>query len=100
MTELWWKALWQSPMAAEFLDVDVHQLYILAELEDQWWWTKDVNAAKELRMHRSAFGLTPVDRRRLQWEMGKPDDEPEMDNTPPPQDETNILQFLAGKKLA
>jgi len=57
-------------MAAEFLRADVHGLYILAELVDAFWTDpEDLKLAAEIRQHRMAFGLTPIDRRRLQWEV-------------------------------
>ena len=70
MTRAWWKDTWRSPMAAEFLRADVHGLYILAELVDAFWTDpEDLKLAAEIRQHRMAFGLTPIDRRRLQWEV-------------------------------
>lgn len=66
-----WADVWASPMAKEYHPSDFHQLVILALL------THDVhtaetptarrNAAAELRHHRASFGLTPYDRRRLEW---------------------------------
>lgn len=69
----WWESVWHSPMANEFLDSDVHSLLTLAELEDEFHKTTDVRTrlelVKEIRLQRQAFGLTPIDRRRLQWEV-------------------------------
>ena len=76
-TIAWWKDLWESPMAVEFIESDLHQLYILADLIDQFWRLpgKEVGKKKELaneiRLQRQCFGLTPIDRRRLQWEIEK-----------------------------
>ena len=76
-TIAWWEDLWKSPMAVEFLESDLHQLYILADLIDQFWRLpgKEVGKKKELaneiRLQRQCFGLTPIDRRRLQWEIEK-----------------------------
>lgn len=70
MTRAWWRDTWHSPMAEEFLKADIHGLYILAELIDQFWLAPDdLKLAAEIRQHRTAFGLTPIDRRRLQWEV-------------------------------
>ena len=69
MTRRWWKDVWHSPMAAEFLKSDVHQLYILAELVNRFWFVPSTALAAEIRQQRLAFGLTPIDRRRLQWEI-------------------------------
>jgi hypothetical protein len=69
----WWKDVWASPMAPEFLEADVHGLFMLAELEDAFNRADKVKErielAKEIRLQRQAFGLTPIDRRRLQWEV-------------------------------
>jgi hypothetical protein len=69
----WWKSVWASPMAVEFLDSDVHGLLTLAELEDEFHKSTDtrtrLDLVKEIRLQRQAFGLTPIDRRRLQWEV-------------------------------
>lgn len=71
LTLAWWSDVWQSPMASEFLDSDRHGLYILAELVDRFWDDPDPKLAAEIRMQRQCFGLTPIDRRRLQWEVGR-----------------------------
>ena len=69
LTRAWWREVWASPMADEFLDSDVHGLYILAELVDQFWTVPTKELAGEIRLQRQCFGLTPIDRRRLQWEV-------------------------------
>jgi hypothetical protein len=73
MTVAWWADIWASPMAPEFLKADVHGLYLLAELVDRFWHepspSMSLSIAAEIRHHRMAFGLTPIDRRRLQWEV-------------------------------
>lgn len=70
-TRDWWNDVWSSPMAPEFIDghADIHGLYVLAVLVDDFWRTGDPKLAAEIRLQRTAFGLTPVDRRRLQWEI-------------------------------
>jgi hypothetical protein len=68
-TRAWWKDVWASPMASEFLDADVHGLFILAELVDDFWREPSAELAAEIRRQRQCFGLTPIDRRRLQWEV-------------------------------
>jgi len=56
-------------MAGEFLQVDIHGLFVLAELIDEFWSEPSKELAAEIRLQRQCFGLTPVDRRRLQWEV-------------------------------
>ncbi len=71
MTLAWWNDVWLSPMAPEFLQADVHGLYILADLIDAYWKRPTTTLATEIRQQRQCFGLTPIDRRRLQWEVAK-----------------------------
>ena len=74
LTRAWWREVWRSPMAEEFLASDVHGLYILAELVDQFWMMPATGLATEIRLQRQCFGLTPIDRRRLQWEVTRAED--------------------------
>lgn len=83
MTRAWWRDVWRSPMAAEFLKADVHGLYLLAELVDRFWLTGDTELAKEIRLQRQCFGLTPIDRRRLQWEVPQERKTRKSERTPP-----------------
>lgn len=71
LTLLWWEDVWASPMATEFLRADLHGLYILADLVDQYWKKPSTKLAGEIRQQRQCFGLTPIDRRRLQWEVDR-----------------------------
>ena len=63
----WWRDLWSSPMSAEYHESDIHQLYLLAMLYDQFWRFPSTALAAEIRLQRQSFGLTPYDRRRLEW---------------------------------
>lgn len=74
MTRSWWADLWASPMAPEYDDSDKHGLFMLAVLVDAFWLTPSEKLASEIRMQRQCFGLTPIDRRRLQWEIEKVDE--------------------------
>lgn len=71
MTRAWWRAVWRSPMAGEYLDADIHALFRLAVLIDQFWSDPSKELAAEIRLQQQAFGLTPIDRRRLQWEVDR-----------------------------
>lgn len=66
-TLVWWADLWASPMAAEYHSSDKHALFVLAVLVDQFWYEPSTKLASEIRLQRVAFGLTPYDRRRLEW---------------------------------
>ncbi len=71
MAVLAWEDWWRSPMATEFLHADIHGLYVLIDLVDQYWKKPTPKLAAEIRQQRTCFGLTPIDRRRLQWEVDR-----------------------------
>lgn len=77
-TESWWRDIWASPMAPEYDSSDRHGLYVLAALVDDYWLAETPREraalAAEIRLQRQCFGLTPIDRRRLQWEIEKASD--------------------------
>ena len=54
-------------MAEEYLRADEHALYRLAVLIDNYWTKPSAGLASEIRLEQQAFGLTPLDRRRLEW---------------------------------
>ena len=56
-------------MAAEFLQADYHALIRLAILINMFWLEPDAKLASEIRLQQQAFGLTPLDRRRLEWQV-------------------------------
>lgn len=74
----WWSDVWSSPMAPEYDESDHHGLFALAMLVDDFWSTPDAklrrDLAAEIRQQRQCFGLTPIDRRRLQWEIERSED--------------------------
>lgn len=72
-TREWWADVWASPMAPEFDSSDRHGLYLLAVLVDEFWDSPSQTIAAEIRLQRQCFGLTPIDRRRLQWEIDRGD---------------------------
>ena len=71
MTRSWWTDIWSSPMAPEFDESDVHGLFVLAMLVNAFWTEPSQALAAEIRLQRQCFGLTPIDRRRLQWEIDR-----------------------------
>ena len=71
LTKAWWKDVWHSPMAGEYVKSDIHALYRLAYLIDRFWREGTKELAAEIRLQQQSFGLTPIDRRRLQWEIEK-----------------------------
>lgn len=71
LTVKWWAEIWASPMAPEWDSSDIHGLYILAMLVNAFWYEPSQALAAEIRLQRQQFGLTPLDRRRLQWEIDR-----------------------------
>lgn len=67
MTLEWWRDLWPSPMAQEYHPSDIHGLYRLAHLIDNFWHNPTDKTHAEVRLAQKDYGLTPLDRRRLEW---------------------------------
>jgi hypothetical protein len=68
-----WTDLWSSPMSSEYDDSDIHQMFILLRLVDQFWSTNSTSGMKELaaeiRLTGQQFGVNPLARRRLEWQI-------------------------------
>lgn len=64
-----WEDLWTSPMASEYMRADQHRVLLYVELWDCYWRKPSVAVAGELRLQGVCLGVTPIDRRRLQWEI-------------------------------
>lgn len=76
----WWSDIWSSPMAPEWQASDVHGLFELAGLMHRYWLAVDdpdtspaslAALAGQLRQGRQQYGLSPLDRRRLEWEIDR-----------------------------
>lgn len=105
----WWKSVWRSPMAGELLGPDVlGGLHLLAELYQRRWTETDTSAlvriASEIRQQEVRFGLSPIDRRRLQWEVEKGEQAEEQTKkrrerksvpTEPVEDPRDVLKVVA-----
>lgn len=76
----WWTGLWGSEPRKEWIDAEIHLLYVAARLY-QMMLDPDTKAtaakalAGEFRQIQVQFGLTPMARRTLQWEVPPPDDQ-------------------------
>ena len=76
----WWNDIWSSPMSPEWDLSDIHGLYLLAELINTFWMLPPdkvkarSDLAAEIRLQRQSYGLSPMDRRRLQWTIEKADE--------------------------
>jgi hypothetical protein len=68
----WWRLVWASPMAAVWLAADVPALERLARLLDKRERGSGPAAElAEIRQLEDRFGLSPLARRRLQWEVDR-----------------------------
>lgn len=80
LTVAWWEDVWASPMAPEIERADQHGLFLLAQLRDDFWSLPADKAraraeiAAEIRLQEQRFGLSPYDRRRLQWTVEQVDE--------------------------
>ena len=67
----WWADVWASPMSPEWDESDVHNVTLCALLLQDVWTAESAkqrkDAAGEFRLQRRDLGLTPLDRRRLEW---------------------------------
>lgn len=66
-----WANACASPMATQWLETDWDGLGRLALLWDEFYKAPDAEAAKEIRLQSPLFGLSPLDRSRLQWEVSR-----------------------------
>lgn len=77
-TQAWWKDVWGSPMAPEYDDSDRHGLNMLAVLVNDYWFAESsrerMQLLGEVRQQSQRYGLSPIDRRRLQWEIERTDE--------------------------
>jgi len=69
LTLAWWSTIWASPMVGEWVDADVPGLILLADLVNRYWMDGDPKIAAEIRLQQREFGLSPLSRRSLQWEV-------------------------------
>ncbi len=75
-----WKDIWASPMAAEYDPSDIHRVILIADLYQTYWTCPrekrgtPAMLAAEIRLQCQCFGLSPIDRRRLQWTIQKVDE--------------------------
>ena len=66
----YWRTIWSSPMAPEFHKSDIEGLYRLVALVDQFWrGTRSQTLNAEIRLYEAQFGLNPLARRRLEWQI-------------------------------
>lgn len=69
-----WRHAWASPMASQWIETDRDALGRLALVWDDFYRSPSADALKEIRLQSALFGLSPLDRSRLQWEVARADD--------------------------
>jgi len=74
MTVQFWQDLWLSPMTSEYIRADIHGLLRLLVLVDMFWRKPTVSLSGEIRLMGQLFGLSPIDRRRLEWQVVNSED--------------------------
>lgn len=71
LTVRWWDTIWESPMVQEWVNADVPDLVAIAFLWDNFYRLGEPSIHAEIRMASREFGLSPLSRRTLQWEIHK-----------------------------
>lgn len=69
-----WKHAWASPMASQWIETDADALGRLALMWDDFYKSPDAKVLAEIRLQEQRFGLSPLDRSRLQWEVKRGED--------------------------
>ena len=107
LTRAWWRRVWQSPMAQEYLPTDADGLGRLALLVDDYYKAETPKERRELlqeiRLQEARYGHSPVDRARLHWEVQKGEEaeakrrrrtEQAQDTGEPSADPRNVLRVV------
>lgn len=75
LTLEWWTEACASPMAGEWLPTDWRGVGLIAVLYDNFYKKpENLETAKEIRLQSPGYGLNPLDRSRLQWEVNRADE--------------------------
>jgi len=71
----WWRDVWTSPMSTQHVFSDRHAVEMLAMLVHDFWEATDaktrISLATTIGRESAKFGLTPLDRNRLQWTINR-----------------------------
>jgi hypothetical protein len=73
-TQNWWVDIWSAPMAPEYHKSDIHGLYRMAAIVEAFWTRGRLDLNSELRLYEQQFGLNPLARRRLEWQIEDTDE--------------------------
>jgi hypothetical protein len=66
-----WIDLWHSPMSSQYVEADIPGLFRMVILTQAFLNQPTVGVSAELRQLSFNYGLSPMDRRRLQWTIVK-----------------------------
>lgn len=73
LTKQWWAGLWKSAMAPEYADMDIHGLFRVAMLMNDFWLAETAKQRAEIQVRLEKadadFGTNPLARRRLEWQI-------------------------------
>lgn len=69
-----WGRIWDSPMAAEFCQEDYFLLAVAFEGLQAFLEKPSIGGARVVSQTFAPFGLTPLDRRRLNWTFRRPEE--------------------------
>lgn len=68
-----WERAWTSAMASQWLESDFDGIFRLHMLYDQFYLKLRASILAEVRLQEQRYGLSPLDRTRLQWEFNRGD---------------------------
>jgi hypothetical protein len=97
-TVRWWESVKRSPMQDEYTEADWEGLLAVAAVLNLWWFEGDTKALAEFRNQCQQYGLTPMARRSLQWEIKKLEGTAPAAVPAPRRSAKSTLAVLAGGK--
>lgn len=74
ITQAWWVDVWESPIRSQLIRSDLGSLFRLAVLVNRFFESGSLKIAGEIRLLEREFGLTPMARRRLEWQVAQTED--------------------------
>jgi hypothetical protein len=80
-----WKHAWESAMSSQWLPTDVDGLGRLALMWDEFYKRPASQVLAEIRLQEQRFGLSPLDRSRLQWEVSRAEEAGKKKQAPVPE---------------
>lgn len=97
-TVRWWASVKRSPMQGEYTDSDWEGLLAVAACLNTWWLGGDPKSLAEFRNQCREYGLTPMARRSLQWEIKRAEGITPAATAGPRRSSRSTLAVLSGGK--